>query len=244
MQALRTDVPSGQPRLTVADGTVEGLKWLALLLMTGDHVNKYLFNATLPYLFEAGRLALPLFVFVLAYNLARPGTLERGVYGRTMWRLALFGAVATVPFVALGGLYAGWWPFNVMFTLLVVTATAYLIEHGGKLHLVAAGGVFLLGGSSVEYWWPAVAFGLAVWSYARRPSWTAALVALLACAGLWFINRNLWAMVTLPVLVLASRVDLRLPRLCWAFYAYYPLHLVVLWLIRIPMSKAGYLFFL
>jgi len=74
--------------LRIPDGTVEALKWLALVLMTGDHVNKYLFNATLPVLFEAGRVALPLFVFVLAYNLARPGTLERGVYGRTMSRLA------------------------------------------------------------------------------------------------------------------------------------------------------------
>lgn len=154
--------------LRIPDGTVEALKWLALVLMTGDHVNKYLFNATLPVLFEAGRVALPLFVFVLAYNLARPGTLERGVYGRTMSRLAMFGALASVPFVALGGLYAGWWPLNVMFTLLVVTATAYLVERGGKLHLAAAGVVFLVGGSSVEYWWPAVAFGLAVWSYTRR----------------------------------------------------------------------------
>jgi hypothetical protein len=29
----------------------------------------------------------------------------------------------------------------------------------------------------------------------------------------------------------ATRVDLRLPRLRWAFYLYYPLHLGVLWLI-------------
>ena len=56
------------------------MKWLALVLMTGDYVNKYLFNGTLPRLFNAGRVTLPLFVFVLAYNLARPDTLERGVY--------------------------------------------------------------------------------------------------------------------------------------------------------------------
>jgi len=244
VQTLRADTTLALPRLAVADGTLEGLKWLALALMTGDHVNKYLFNATLPMLFEAGRVALPLFVFVLAYNLARPGTLERGVYGRTVSRLAVFGAAASVPFIALGGLYAGWWPLNVMFTLLIITATTYLLDHNGKLHQAVAGGVFLIGSSLVEYWWPAVAFGLAVWSYTRRPNWVAAVVALLACAGLYFINRNLWAMVALPVLVLASRIDLRLPRLSWAFYAYYPLHLFVLWLIRIPMSKAGYLFFL
>ncbi|EOV4287828.1 TraX family protein [Escherichia coli] len=229
--------------LRVPDGTVEALKWLALVLMTGDHVNKYLFNATLPVLFEAGRVALPLFVFVLAYNLARPGTLERGVYGRAMSRLTVFGALASVPFVALGGLAWGWWPLNVMFTLLVVTATAYLVERGGPWNLVAAGVVFLVGGSSVEYWWPAIAFGMAVWSYTRRPTAVAAVIAVLACAALWFINRNLWALAALPVIFLASRVDLRLPRLRWAFYAYYPLHLAVLWLIRIPMSNAGYLFF-
>ncbi|HAN1481843.1 TPA: conjugal transfer protein TraX [Escherichia coli] len=229
--------------LRVPDGTVEALKWLALVLMTGDHVNKYLFNATLPVLFEAGRVALPLFVFVLAYNLARPDTLERGVYGRAMSRLTVFGALASVPFVALGGLAWGWWPLNVMFTLLVVTATAYLVERGGPWNLVAAGVVFLVGGSSVEYWWPATAFGMAVWSYTRRPTAVAAVIAVLACAALWFINRNLWALAALPVIFLASRVDLRLPRLRWAFYAYYPLHLAVLWLIRIPMSKAGYLFF-
>lgn len=228
------------PRLVLADGTVEALKWLALIIMTGDHVNKYLFNETLPVLFELGRLALPTFVFILAYNLARPGQLERGTYTRAMTRLAVFGALASVPFIALGNLYAGWWPLNVLFTLLTLSATLYLVE---RRNLVAAGIVFLVGGSSVEFWWPALILGLAVWSYCKRPTWTAAAVALLACAALWFINSNLWALATVPLLLGATRVDLRVPRLRWAFYTYYPLHLGVLWLIRIPMSHAGYLFF-
>ena len=227
------------PRLVVADGTVEGLKWLGLLLMTGDHVNKYLFNSTLPFLFEAGRLAMPLFVFVLAFNLARPGQLERGVYQRTMKRLAAFGALASIPFIALGGLYAGWWPLNILFTLLALTATAYLIERGN----IAWAALVLMGaGAMVEYWWPALLFGLAVWSYARKPTLAAAGVAVIACAALGFINGNMWALAVLPVLLAATCFDLRMPRLRWAFYAYYPLHLGALWLIRIPMSHAGYLF--
>lgn len=100
--------------LSVPDGTPEALKWVGLLLMTGDHVNKYLFNTTVPVLYEAGRAAVPLFVFVLAYNLARPGAFERGVYGRTMKRLAVCGTAASVPFIALGGLVSGWWPLNVI----------------------------------------------------------------------------------------------------------------------------------
>lgn len=229
--------------LRMSDGSLELLKWLALVLMTGDHVNKYLFNGTIDWLFAAGRLCLPIFVFVLAYNLARPGVFERGAYPRTMKRMALFGAAASVPFIALGGLGGGWWPLNVMFTLLVITATLYLVERGGVGNLVAAGLVFLVGGSVVEYWWPAIVLGLAVWSYCKRPTWTAAAVALLALAALWFINRNLWALAVLPLLLVATRFDLPMPRLRWAFYAYYPLHLAALWLIRIPMSKAGYLFF-
>jgi hypothetical protein len=231
------------PRLVVADGSVEALKWLALLLMTGDHVNKYLFNGTVPLLFNAGRLALPIFCFVLAYNLARPDTLRRGVYRRTLKRLALFGLAATPAFLALGGLWAGWWPLNVMFTLLAATAVLFLIDQGGRPRLVVAAAVFLVAGSSVEYWWPALSICLAVWWYCRKPSVPALALLLASCAALWFINGNFWALAALPVVAAAAHVDVRLPRLRWAFYAYYPLHLVALWLIRIPMSKAGYLFF-
>jgi len=74
-------------RPVIADDTLEALKWLALLLMTGDHVNKYLVNGTLPWLFNAGRVTLPLFVFVIALHLARPDILERGAYPPTMKRL-------------------------------------------------------------------------------------------------------------------------------------------------------------
>ncbi|MDG2676303.1 TraX family protein [Vibrio parahaemolyticus] len=228
------------PKLVISNGTIEGLKLLGLILMAGDHVNKYLFNSTLPYLFEAGRLAMPIFVFVLAYNLARPGQLERGVYGRTMKRLATFGIIASVPFMALGTVYGGWWPLNILFTLLAITATAYFIE---KKQFIFAFLVFINAGTSVEFWWPAMLFGLAVWSYSKQPSIYTAGIALLACSSLGFINGNMWALAALPILVSSTMFDLKVPRLRWAFYGFYPLHLGALWLIRIPMSNAGYLFF-
>lgn len=229
--------------LLMSDDSLHLLKWIALVLMTGDHINKYLFNGTINWLFAAGRLCLPIFVFVLAYNLARPGVFERGAYPRTMKRMALFGMAASVPYIALGGLGGGWWPLNVMFTLLLITTTLYLVECGDFGNLIAAGLLLLVGGSVVEYWWPAIILGIAVWSYCKRPTWVAAVVTLLALTTLWFINCNLWALAVLPLLLVASRLDLPMPRLRWVFYIYYPVHLVALWLIRIPMSKAGYLFF-
>jgi hypothetical protein len=128
-QGNRSSPPekTAQNAIVWPHGSREALKWLALFLMTGDHVNKYLFNGALPIFFEAGRLALPIFVTVLAYNLARFGTTSNGVYERTMKRLLIAGMVATLPFIALGNLRGGWWPLNVMFTLLVVTLCAFLL---------------------------------------------------------------------------------------------------------------------
>ena len=142
---------SAAPVLTLSSGTLEALKWLALLLMTFDHVNKHLLHASVPELFAAGRLAMPLFGFVLGYNLARPDALAVGAFKRTAARLAVFGSIASVPFIALGGLGWGWWPFNVMATLLVATLCAWLMEVGGWVRIAlacaAAAGVPMFAGS-------------------------------------------------------------------------------------------------
>ena len=148
---------STAPVLTLSSGTLEALKWLALILMTFDHVNKHLLHASVPELFAAGRLAMPLFGFVLGYNLARPDALEGGTFKRTAVRLAVFGSIASVPFIALGGLGWGWWPFNVMATLLVATLCAWLFEVGGWARIALACLLFILGGSVVEFWWPGLA---------------------------------------------------------------------------------------
>lgn len=206
--------------------------------MTGDHINHHLFDATLPILYEAGRLSLPIFIFILAYNLARPGTLERGAYGRTMRRLVIFGALASVPFMALGGLMDGWWPLNVMFTLLLITMALYLLERGG-LNIISFVFLVIVGGGIVEYWWPAILFGVAVWRYCKKPSIWPVVTALLSIATLCiFINKNWWAFAAFPLIFGVSRTNFSPPRLPRFFYVYYPLHLGVLWLIRIPM-RAG-----
>lgn len=234
---------SALPRLVVSNGTLEALKWLALLLMTVDHVNKFLFNGTNDAAFAAGRIGLPLFVFCLAYNLARLGTLERGAYPRTMRRLAVFGVLAMPAFGILGGLHVMWRPLNVMFALLTLTATIYLINRRTVGTYAAATVVFLAGGAAVEYWWPALVFGLAVWWYCKHHSAMVLALALTALVALWFINQNLWSLAAVPIIAAVALINLRTPRLRWAFYVYYPLHLIALCLIRIPMSKAGYLFF-
>ncbi|MBD8829017.1 conjugal transfer protein TraX [Pseudomonas sp. CFBP 13602] len=231
------------PRLAITSGTIEALKWLALVLMMGDHINKYLLNDTEAWLYCAGRLAMPLFMFVLAYNLARPGALERGVYRRTMIRLAIFGALASPAFLALGGLVNGWWPLNILFTLFVLTATLRFLEIRSLPGYLAAAAAFGLGGSLVEFWWPAIAFGIAIWSYTKFPSIAAMVLAAGSCAALGYINGNQWALPSIFIILTASVVDLPCPRVRWFFYGFYPAHLSLICLARIPLRQAGYLFF-
>ena len=53
----------------MTSGGRELLKWVALLLMTGDHINTILFHGSAPWLGHAGRVVFPIFAFVLAWNI-------------------------------------------------------------------------------------------------------------------------------------------------------------------------------
>ena len=217
--------------VVVSSGTLEALKWLGLALMTADHVNKYLLNAAVPSLFAAGRLALPIFAFVLAYNLAQANALARGAYKRVALRLAAVGVASSAPFIALGGLGWGWWPINVMGTLLVATLCAWLLDLGGRWRVALAITVFVVGGSSVEFWWPGVAVCLCAWSYCRRPSWWMLALWVGSVIALHAVNRNFWALAALPLIFAAGHVDVTVPRARYLFYAYYPSHLAIVWLL-------------
>ncbi|KAF3909932.1 hypothetical protein ABW20_dc0100845 [Dactylellina cionopaga] len=213
--------------------------------MTGDHINKYLFNETLPYLFEGGRISMPLFILVLAYNLARPSCSTNGAYQRTALRLGAFGLLSSIPFIKLGCLLNGWYPLNILFTLQVITVVTGLIDRAKTGSIWAGLGavaVFLVGGGLVEFWWLAVTLGVGAWYYFRFNSLPGLLISMSACASLWCINGNYWALAAFPILFALSLVDIQVPRLRWAFYWYYPAHLAAIFLIRIPMSKAGYHF--
>lgn len=222
--------PAARPApLQIADGTLEFLKWAALALMLLDHVNTFLFDRTLPGAYQAARWVAPVFAFVLAYNLARPGALERGVHLRTMSRLAVFGVLAAPPFMALIG---HWWPLNILFLLLAGTAVIYGLDRGDGKGIAVAGIAFTVGGLLAEYHYPGLAMIVAAWVYCREPNTRHLAAWTLAVASLVLLNFNLWALTAVPTVLLARHADLRMPRLRWVFYAFYPVHLAVLWAIR------------
>lgn len=211
----------------MSNGSLEALKWVGLLLMLCDHVNKYLLHEASPALYALGRMVMPLFGFVLMANLARPGALEAGVDFRVMRRLAIFGLLATPAFFQL----VGWWPLNILGTLLLVTLIVSLLELGSKAAHCTALIAFLLGGAMVEFWWPALLYCLSVRAYLRRPCGLRLVMWALATASLSTINGNFAAMAALPLIWGAQQVEIPVPRSRWIFYAFYPAHLTLIALV-------------
>src|ERR1700678_1083122 len=116
---------------------------------------------------------MPMFGFVLAYNLARPDAFARGVHGHMMYRLTLMGLAASPMCIILNGMYVtanAWWPLNILFMLLLVVSLTYLIDRGGAQCYVLAAALFILGGACVEYLWMGVLCCLGAWLFCREAS--------------------------------------------------------------------------
>lgn len=214
------------PRLT--SGQQEVVRWIAIVTMVIDHVGAVLLSPgdALP-LRAIGRVAWPLFAFLLAYNVA-----VRDVDPvRYLRPLLVWGALAQLPhFLAFDRFVV-----SILGTLFLAAAALSLVTHRERLErrspLLVPGllVVILLASTQVEYGPLGVGIVLAFWWALRGGSSIAWLGAIVATA----LNNQPWtiwpyALIALPLPFLAARLPLSLPRsgrLPWLFY---PAHLAVL----------------
>lgn len=217
--------------MRLPSGSLEALKWIALVLMVGDHIDAVLFDRSVPWLFDLGRVAFPLFAFVLGYNLARPNPDWQVTYRRTLVRLLLFGCIA-FPFSVLAFQRDDLLPLNILFTFACALALVWCIRRNDLRAAVIGSLVFLAGGVLVEFSWPGLLLVAAVWASFARPGIASQLSALACVAGLWFINANFHALLAIPLVIMAAYVRIEVPRWRWLFYVFYPAHLAVLAAVR------------
>lgn len=202
----------------MTSGGREALKWLALVLMTGDHVARVFFGGYVPVVSELGRIAFPVFALVMAYHLGEP----QADIGKSVRRLALWAAIAQ-PGHALA--FGHWIPLNVLASFALAAGVVWAIRDGRWWTLVALAGPLAL---LVDYQWAGVAVVVAGY-VVRRFGWSAGSgVALLTAFGLLCLyNGNGWALLALPVMALGYAA-VPVPRTRWAFYGYYVGHLALL----------------
>ncbi|WP_367382392.1 TraX family protein [Stenotrophomonas cyclobalanopsidis] len=200
---------------TLSSGGRELLKWVALLLMTGDHVAKVVFCGYVPVVSELGRVAFPLFALVMACNLAQPGADLR----KSIRRLLIWGAIAQpLHLLAFGQTL----PLNILLTFAVAALAVLALAQGRAWLMLLAGGVLPV---LVDYQWAGVALVVLGWIAFRNRLWWLLLPAL---AALCWTHGNGWALLAVPLLWAMARVPWRVPRWRWSFYLYYVGHLAVL----------------
>lgn len=200
----------------MTSGGRECLKWIALVLMTGDHVLTVFGLGYVPMVSELGRVAFPVFALVMAYNLAQPGADA----GKSARRLALWGLVAT-PAATLA--FGQFLPLNVLLTFAAAAGGIWALE---RRQWALAALLALVAPVALDYAWPGVWLVLSGWCWYRGQGgqpWLA-----WGCMGLLCLyNGNAWALLAIPLLRL-GHLDVAIPRLGMTFYGYYVGHLAAL----------------
>lgn len=233
--------PVSWHNLKIDNGTIEAIKWLAVIFMTIDHINSYFILPVTgkPYaeLFYIGRLAFPLFALVIAYNLARPRTNEneRRAMLNALARLTVFGAIATLPYyLATSGRII---PLNIMYTLALATALIYSLRVAAdKESKLARYTLYLLThllfaalAAFGEFSFYGVALVVSAWLFFRYSSAFALIFSLILIFLLQTVNGTHWALASIPIFAFCYFVEVKIPRINkYVFYAYYPIHLGVI----------------
>lgn len=202
------------------------LKIIAMLSMTIDHM-AYYYGCTNPYLYELmrtiGRIAFPTFAFLLAEGFAH--TRNRRKY---MLSLFLFALISEVPWMLLNHDDS----HNVLFTLLVGILGMYIIENvrnywEAGLCVTLLGLIVLL--ADTDYSWKG--YGLVLIFYIfrnRRDLQTLFGIPLMYEYGLIGI------MMAFAVIWLynGERGFIRGKAWKYAFYAFYPVHMMLIYWFR------------
>ena len=221
--------PARVKPVAIDNGALEAAKWIGLAAMTVDHVNTYLLRGGHPWMYQVGRIAMPLFGIALAAHLASPTALEtNGPAARMTRRLAIFGSLAQVPFTLLRG--GPWTPtlLNTMALLLLVVVFLRLHAARQRLHRAAAWGLLAVAGAAVEFWWVGAAVILSARSWLMQPTSKRALGAAFSLGLLCALTMSVVPLAAPLILYGIARSRVRMPRVRLLFYIYYPLHLAVL----------------
>jgi hypothetical protein len=198
----------------MTSGGRELLKWIAVLLMTGDHVIKVFDLGYVPGVSELGRAAFPLFGLVMAFNLAQP---ECDV-AKSVRRLSIWGLLAQ-PGHALA--FGYWLPVNVLFSFAVSASVIWAVRARQWALVALLAGVLP---AFVDYNWLGMFFVVGAWLafHLRQP-----LMFVPGFIALCIFNLNGWALLEIPIWALGvAKIDV--PRTGRSFYVYYVGHLLAL----------------
>lgn len=222
---------------SISRSYLDMMKWLALIAMTFFHVHYSTHYSLDGWPINFGRIAFPIFAFILAWNIAAAVRENKEGVEKALMRNLLAFACFAQPFhwTMVGNIL----PLNVLFTLALGTYLTCNYRQAKTWVIVAFLGYF------VDYGWFGVllvfsSYFLAQDIMQRRISIVGLMIFSLAMISVSWIIDSFYPMLTIPIIMMGIywQPSLELPRCKWFFYVFYPAHLAFLTI----YSKHLYLF--
>ncbi|MBQ7885825.1 MAG: hypothetical protein IJ313_02915 [Clostridia bacterium] len=228
------------------------LRLIALLTMMVDHVGLALFPDV--GLFRCvGRLSFPIYCFLIVQGYLHTRSIAS--YGR---RLMLLAILSEIPFdMLIFGRIASPVEQNVLFSLLLGLMALYSHDALNTKPLHASAAILALClcamAANVSYGWLSIALCLGVRcageSRAKLGIYTAGALLLYSLTLLLSRVTASWVLVSLcalfgivPLLLYNGKRGARHPMLTFLFYAAYPLHIILLLIVRAMRIVPPYFF--
>ena len=219
------------------------IKLIAILSMTADHVGGAFFPEY-PVFRWIGRIAFPLFCYCLTVGMLYTHDIKK-----YLLRLSVF-ALISQPFWILAfnadDFWGNLWNLNTFFTLLVSLLSAWGVQTRRWWLFVL--GLVLLNVVNFDYAMTGLILMLIFYLCRNRPWLGAALYTRSYLPALWggspedplalvagghAVGFEIFALLALPFIY--CRTNFRPPISKWFFYAYYPAHLFVIFLIGLVL---------
>lgn len=208
------------------------LKIIAMVTMVVDHIG-FVFFPDLPLLRIIGRVAFPIFAFAAAEG-AR-FTHDRKKY---LLRLLLWGLIAEIPFDLMGnGVFFSLESQNVCFTLAGGVACIYLMEHRSPRNMAAICAIlFTCTLLSTDYSFLGVLSVVIIHSYIARGKGVKGVFLACLLLALGFSTQIFALLALIPIALYNGKRGINLKYL---FYAFYPLHMLILWAVWVFTTTAA-----
>ena len=218
--------------------TSASLQLIAIITMIIDHVGLFLCGNDLGMRL-VGRLAMPLFCFMLAEGFLH----TKGKRWKYFGRLAIFALISQLPFDLLSNSAASPVRLNVMFTLATGFAAMALIEYG-KWAVIGLP-IFFIVAEYLHMDYGAYGIAMIVGFYLISKflgkkkqkiwRWLAYIVTFFTSTTIYVAAKQnatqLFALLAIiPIILYNGKLGKRLPK--WFGYIFYPAHLLAIFIIK------------
>ncbi len=218
---------------SVSTSQQEFLKIVAIITMLIAHISATFADGNM-FFYGIGRVAFPLFAFLMVYNYFHHTSSPI----KYILRILIIAIVAQAPYALTIGLDSP--QVNIMFTLAAGLTIIYMLDRLAKTDNKLMqygigyfiGTFFLTAGMFVDYIWLGLIVIIAFWAWIKHPSHITMSIAIVS---VFFLNlpsglmMSFSGLVAFAFIAIALSFNMKINRLNkWGYYSFYPLHLAIL----------------